>query len=216
MHRPTLLAPLACLALVLALARCAGCSEECAGQRQGSEGCPCQADQDCTTVGAVLLCTNGACAPGDPPDTHGDVNCESDADCGTGTACAADATCQPAPSCQRIEVGELATRGLVGGQPVVSSAEVAPSEVDGAPQADCGLSIVVLDPAMSATGYFSRDGELNATACTGQWFAAHRVGFLVCGAASVALSAPGVASCIGTECDVGGCREIGGNVGVCP
>lgn len=207
---------LACLALALALARCAGCAEECQGQLQGSQGCPCQTDQDCTTVGAVLLCAAGTCAPGDPPDTHGDDACDVDGDCAEGAACAADGTCQPAPACQRIEVGELATRALVAGQPVVSTAVVTPSDVAGAPQADCGVNLAVVEPAMTAAGYFSRDGALTADGCTGQWFAAHRAGFLVCGASSVALSAPGVATCIGTECDAPGCREVGGNVGVCP
>ena len=216
MLRTPSLALLACLALVPALARCAGCSEECTGLRWGSETCPCQTDQDCTTVGAVLLCTNGACAPGDPPDVHGDDPCDDDDDCGTGSACAADATCQPSPACQRIELGELATRALDGADTVISSATVAPSDVDGAPQADCGVTVDVEEPAMSTTGFFARGGALTATGCTGQWFAAHRAGFLVCGGASVALSAPGVTTCIGAACDVAGCREIGGNMGVCP
>ena len=227
---------LCCCALVVALARCAGCSEECAGQRQGSEGCPCQTDQDCTTVGAVLLCVDGSCTPGDPPDAHGPSPCEDDTICAATEACAADATCQPAPACQRLEPnGALTTRArdTTGGcaidddcdvgacsasacQPVLSTATIAAATVDAAPQADCGMAIDIAEPAVSATGFFARDGELTAAGCTGRWFAAHRAGFVDCGGQVVALSAPNVTTCIGPECTTGGCRALSDEMGVCP
>ncbi len=227
---------LSCCALVVALARCAGCSEECSGQRQGSEGCPCQADQDCTTVGAVLLCTEGACAPGDPEDVHGPSLCDDDAVCAATEACAADGTCQPAPACQRIEPSvALATRArdLAGGcvtdndcdvgscsanacQPVLSTATLAAATVDGAPQADCGVAISVADPAVSATGFFARDGALTGAGCTGRWFAAYRAGFIACAGRVVALSEASVTTCIGPECATGGCRALASEMGVCP
>lgn len=215
MSRRLLIAALTVLALPLALARCAGCSEECSGRQQGSEGCPCQTDQDCTTLGAVLLCAEGSCAPGDPPDASGHDACDADADCGQGEACGADGSCQPAPACQRLEISELVVRTQVGAATVVSSAEVAPSEVAGSPQADCGLSIEIADPAVAVAGYFGRDGTLTATGCTGRWFAAHRAGLLRCGELH-AVSAPGVTTCVGDECDAAGCRVLEGEMGVCP
>lgn len=219
MRRPLLTTALICSVLVVALARCASCSEECSGPRQGSEGCPCQTDQDCTTVGAVLLCESGSCAPGDPPDAHGAVECNSDGDCDANQACGADATCQPAPACQRLEpAGPLGARSKASADVVVfSSATVSVSAVADAPQASCGIEIQIEDPALTVTGYFTRDGELEATGCVGRWFAAHRAGFVECQDELVALANPGVQTCLGAECAGADCRALGaGEMGVCP
>ncbi len=236
MHRRSPIVALLVVMLAVALSRCAGCREECAGQRQGSEGCPCQHDQDCTTLGAVLLCVEGTCAPGDPPDAAGQTTCDDDAACGTTDACAADGTCQPAPSCQRLEPAEPLTArardtgsgcttdgdcdvGTCDGtscSSVTSTATVQAASVTAAPSSDCGVTVAVADPTLSATGYFMRDGELVSNDCTGAWFAAHRVGYLQCDGVTVALSPTGVATCVGTECGGGGCRALGGGVGVCP
>lgn len=236
MLRSALIVTFVVVTVPVALARCAGCSEQCSGLQQGSEGCPCQHDQDCTTLGEVLLCSDGACAPGDPPDAPGQTTCDDDGDCGTTEACAADGSCQPAPACQRLEPGApLAARARDTGSgcttdddcdvgtcdgtscsAVTGNANVTGADVTAAPQADCGVTIAVAEPALSATGYFTRDGELVSGDCTGAWFAAHRAGYLQCGGVTVALSVAGVATCVGSECGGGGCRALGGGTGVCP
>ncbi len=230
------LLPFLVATVALTLTRCAGCSEECSGRQRGSEGCPCQVDQDCTTFGTVLLCAEGVCAPGDPPDAPGHEACDDDDACGSSGSCAADGTCQPAPACQRLEPpAALSARARDTGSgcttsddcdvgtcdgtscsAVASTASVSAATVDEAPQGDCGLTIAVAAPSVSMTGYFNRAGELVSDACEGAWFAAHRAGYLECDGVTVALSASDVVTCVGNECGEGGCRALGGGIGVCP
>lgn len=218
MRRPSATPALLSLGLVLALAQCDGCREECAVQGLRAEGCGCERDTDCTTVGELLMCVDGTCAPGDPPDAEGDTPCDVDRDCGGGAACAADGTCQPAAACQRLEPnGPLTARSLaVGGEQVLSTATVAAADVEGAPRDDCGLAITVETPGVEAIGWFALDGALTDATCEGRWFAAYRAGFLICGGALVALSPDGVTTCVGDDCD-GRCTSLGdGDIGVCP
>jgi hypothetical protein len=199
-----------CVLPALALAQCAGCSEECSGDARGADGCPCSSDQDCTTrLGAVLLCTDGTCVVGDPPDAPGAFGaCTDDADCGAGLACGVDEICVAAPRCQRIEVA-LQTRAADG------SSEAVDASLAGCTHAWTlrGSSItadVDLDGVMQI-------GNVSGAACTaGRWFAGQRVGEIVCGGESFAIGPPAVVgrACVG-DCGAQ-CTLLGVAVGVCP
>lgn len=204
---------------MLVLAHCDGCREECSRLGQRAEGCSCQADQDCNAAGVVLMCAEGTCRAGEPPDVHGTVVCDTDTECGADEACAADGTCQPAPACQRLEPsGELSTLSEAGpGAASSGTATVASADAPGAPQASCGFTLDVAAPTFSITGWLDRDGELSSDDCEGRWFAAHRAGFVQCDGTLVALSAPDVTLCLGADCTQGSCRPLGdGRMGVCP
>lgn len=205
-----------CLASTLALARCAGCSEECSGENQGAEGCPCGSDQDCTTrLGAILLCVEGACEAGDPPDAPGtDGACTTDDDCGAGQACGVDDICLAAPACQRIEAGlqyrlDLDTTGNVT------------NAVDG-----CVHTWTVDEPALGpweASFTIALDGTMTfqgESPCTqGRWFAGRRLGAVRCEGLIWAVGPPDVVAkaCVAQDCGPA-CQDLGDGdgVGVCP
>jgi hypothetical protein len=201
-----------CIVLAATLPGCAGCSEECSGDNQGAEACPCASDQDCTTkLGTVLLCVEGACAVEDPPAAPAELgSCDADGQCGNGLACGIDDICFAAPRCQRIEV-DLAFRNAAGDTGSVTSSVN-----------DCTHTWLVDaggGGSFSATFDINLDGDLvELQGCDeGHWFAADRVGELVCGGVRWAISAagePAVSTCV-NNC-AAPCALIGEAVGVCP
>lgn len=190
---------------------CAGCSEECSGENQGAETCPCASDQDCTTaLGTVLLCVDGACAVRDPPAAEPELGaCDADGQCGAGRACGIDDICFAAARCQRIEV-PLQFRNAAGDTGTVTAS------VD-----DCTHSWSVDaggGGSFSATFDINLEGDLvELSGCEqGHWFAADRVGELVCDGVRWAIAAadPPVTTCV-VDC-AAPCERIGEAVGVCP
>lgn len=192
---------------------CAGCSEECSGDNQGAETCPCGSDQDCTTkLGTVLLCVDGACAVADPPDAPSDLGvCDGNGECGAGQACGIDDTCFAAPRCQRIDVDLQFKNGEGDTGDVTSTLN------------DCSHTWSVeagVDGGGSFTATFTIDlaGDLvDLAGCEeGHWFPADRMGELVCGGVRWAISAaePRVNTCV-LDC-AAPCELIGESVGVCP
>jgi hypothetical protein len=206
---PQLRSLLAVAVFAMALVDCAGCSEECSGLKAGSPGCPCSTDQDCSTqLGAVLLCADGACADGDPPDAPGNVACSGDGDCASGEACGGDGTCAPAPTCQRL-TGVTLHAATAGATP----------EPVGPTVQDCRHLFDFSAPAVTASVARIRlDGtaELENQACAeGRWFAAYRVGRFVCGGAVIAVSPTGLRPCVGADCGAGCDQPPDADVGVC-
>jgi hypothetical protein len=190
---------------------CAGCSEECSGDNQGAETCPCASDQDCTTnLGTVLLCVEGACAVADPPAAAPLLGaCDDEGQCGAGQACGIDDICFAAAQCQRIEV-PLAFRNGDGDTGTVTAS------VD-----DCTHTWSVAAGAggsFDATFTINLDGDLvDLEGCDqGHWFAADRVGELTCEGVRWAIAAvePPVNTCV-LDC-AAPCELIGESVGVCP
>jgi hypothetical protein len=184
--RVTLVAPAffaVALLFVVLPSSCAGCSEECRDTKQGSEGCPCSTDQDCTTrLGEVLLCgEEGVCAPGDPPDAPAD-GCDNDGDCGDGELCGLG-QCSPAPECQRIDVTSLRARVRDGAvfQPGIDATV---SEQGCVHEVTAGTRQFTMELIHPRTGALTADG-----ACTaGAWFAAMRAGVFRCDAAVLILA----------------------------
>lgn len=206
--------PVLCIVSTLGLAGCAGCSERCSGQSLGAEGCPCGSDQDCTTsAGNILLCIDGSCAPGDPPDAPAPFGaCTADADCAAGQACGLDEICLAAPACQRIEVG-LAYRIDADTTGSVRNA------VD-----DCAHTWTVDDAVagweasftIGLDGAFAFDGD--GAACTqGRWFAGRRLGEVRCRGLFYAVGPPDVVAraCVAQTCEPT-CERVGEAVGLCP
>lgn len=191
---------------------CAGCSEECSGDNQGAETCPCASDQDCTTkLGTVLLCVEGACAVEDPPAAAPELGaCDADGQCGAGRACGIDEICFAAARCQRIEV-PLVFRNADGDTGTVTAGGVDDCTHTWTVDAGGGGSF-------SATFDINLDGDLvELSGCDeGHWFTADRVGELVCGGVRWAVSAaePPVSTCVG-NC-AAPCELLGETVGVCP
>lgn len=209
-HLPFVFAAAAAAAIAVP-GGCAGCSEECSGDNQGAETCPCASDQDCTTkLGTVLLCVEGACAVDDPPSADPALGqCDADGQCGAGQSCGIDDTCFAAPRCQRIEV-PLVFRNAGGDTGDVTSS------VD-----DCTHTWSVDaggGGSFSATFDINLDGDLiELGGCdTGHWFPADRMGELVCGGVRWAISAaePAVSTCV-NNC-AAPCELLGEAVGVCP
>ena len=203
-----------CTAWALVASSCAGCSEECSDTKQGSEGCPCSSDQECTTrLGEVLLCQEGVCKPGDPPDAPAQ-SCEQDADCGNGERCGLG-LCSPAPSCQRLDVERLSVR-------MHNGAVLNPARDIAVTRDQCAHNFVsddvtfTADSIHPATGVATVAGDCDA----GGWFASKRAGVFSCGG-DIAIVADG-APCLvnaASPCETGTCEAIGSpldeNAGVC-
>lgn len=200
---------------------CAGCSEQCGGANQGSAGCPCSSDQDCTTrLGEVLLCgTDGTCAPGDPEDAAAQ-DCASDAECGAGELCTADGVCALAPSCQRIDVEEVRVRTMLG------AAVINPTEAGALTRDGCAHALVTPTLSVTLDAISPRDGAaVVAGQCSrGAWFAAAQAGVMVCGSMNddVAIVAVGREPCFvgaASACATGTCEALGSadaiTAGVC-
>lgn len=199
------------VAAALLLSRCTGCSEQCSGDNQGAETCPCSSDQDCTTrLGAVLLCVEGACAVADPPEAETELaRCNADGSCVEGQGCGVDDLCLPAPRCQRVDV-DLTFRleGDTSG-PVAASRDDCQHEWSAA---------VAGGEAFTATLTIDLAGNIEATGCTsGHWFAGDRVGELLCDGVTWALAPSDVRACVGAGC-APACVLVGDSerVRVCP
>ncbi len=207
----------ACAALVFSLARCSGCSQECAGDNAGSAGCSCGSDQDCTTrLGKVLLCVDGTCAQGDPEDAPGDA-CAADADCGGGEACGIDGICLPAPSCQRIDVALQAHKngGALGADVTAARDDCAHDW-----QAEVSGESFHVTFTLDLSGDMKDFSDPGGGGCTaGHWSAGDRVGEILCGVNVFAVGPADVVPCFLATgaCDVGTCRAVAGDteVGVC-
>jgi hypothetical protein len=185
--RVTLVAPAffaVALLFVVLPSSCAGCSEECRDTKQGSEGCPCSTDQDCTTrLGEVLLCgEEGVCAPGDPPDAPAD-GCDNDGDCGDGELCGLG-QCSPAPECQRIDVTSLRASVWAGGifQPAVDASI---ARTGCAHSVTAGALEFTMDQIHPRTGAVFATGSCEGSA---EWFAPFRAGVLRCDTAVLILA----------------------------
>jgi hypothetical protein len=211
------------LGAILGPGGCAGCSEQCSGDKQGSETCPCASDQDCTTrLGTVLLCTQGTCTRGDPPDSAGKA-CNGDGDCGAGEACGIDGTCAAAPSCQRIDSVSADTT-----TPVLkfTLATGETGDVNTARQ-DCvhhwaatsgAGDVLNVDVTIDLDGAMTVTDHGGAGCSAGHWFAGRRIGAITCGATvwAIAPVEESAAVCVGGGCDAA-CEQLGDTtVGVCP
>jgi hypothetical protein len=220
--RVTLVAPaFAAVALLFVVlpSSCAGCSEECRDTKQGSEGCPCSTDQDCTTrLGEVLLCGDeGVCGPADPPDAPAEA-CDNDGDCGDGELCGLG-LCSPAPACQRIDTERMRARERAG-------ATLNPTFDAAVSREGCNHEIVFGNAPGQAIfeliQIHPRTGALIAAGdCTdGAWFAGMRAGVFQCGTSTVIVSVrePCFTN-VPTSCAEGTCVAIGSAIdedaGVC-
>lgn len=199
-----------CAAVSAMMSGCAGCSEECSGDNQGAETCPCGSDQDCSTrLGTVLLCVEGACAVADPPAADPELGrCNADGECAEGLGCGIEDICFVAPTCQRIDVAlrfriDEDTEG-----PITATRD------------DCEHSWSASAGAQSfeATLDIDLDGTVQADGCTtGHWFAADRVGELLCEGVTWAIAPEDVTTCVGAACPAT-CTLVGDSerVRVCP
>jgi hypothetical protein len=186
--------------LIVGLARCAGCSEECSGTRAGAPECPCSSDQDCSTqLGTVLICSDqGVCVEGDPDDVPGVLDCSANTDCPDGEACGGDGFCATAPECQRLSgEGVLYVSVVEGG-----AVSAAPIEVDG-----CAHSFQLQNPLINVgIEQIKIDGDmefaLGVDCQDGHWFAPFRLGRFVCNDVTIAVMADvdGATPCVGDDC----------------